>query len=481
MGQTMRRAAGQENEAPSTTRVLERNALAVKYAKAIGGRRTTYRLKRSQTQAERAAGLDAGIERGIELRVTPSGVGTWAFVYAKDVAGKRTVKRFVIGHRDSLTIEEVCDKAEKLRASILDGDPVAERKAARRAAAQPPPKTYTFKDLASDWSEQHDKPNNSPRRVRNNTLTLNKDVLPVIGHMAANEVTRKDIIALLNGVVRRGIDKARAKAKRHGEPDADVRGFKAHPNQVLALTRAIFRWGVREELVVNDPCQGVTPRVEQTSRDRVLTDDEVRTIWSKLPQTPLSRSVVLAIKLALVTGQRIGEVSGIAKAELDLSPGKSVWTIPGRRTKNAEPHRVPLSAMAVKLIEEALAASGDSPYLFPDATGKNSIDPHAGSKGLYWVRPQIGVSDWTIHDMRRTMATNLAMLGIEKHVVSLILNHVSSTGGRAEGVTAIYNRYSYDREKRQALELWANRLEAILKGKEPAADDNVIPFPPAVA
>ena len=110
------------------------------------------------------------------------------------------------------------------------------------------------------------------------------------------------------------------------------------------------------------------------------------------------------LKLALTTAQRIGEVTGIAMSELSLNGTAPTWTVPGDRSKNGQPNRVPLSPAAVQLIMEARQLA-DGPWLFPSPKGVGPIDPHAPTKALERARSAIGIEDFRIHDLRRTAAT----------------------------------------------------------------------------
>lgn len=147
-------------------------------------------------------------------------------------------------------------------------------------------------------------------------------------------------------------------------------------------------------------------------------------------------------------------------AELTLSDIAPIWIIPGERSKNGQPNRVPLSPLAVQLIKEARELSPEGDWLFPSATGNGPIDPHAPTKALDRARPVIGLEDFRIHDLRRTAATRMAELGISPHTISLVLNHVSARRGTVTG--KVYNQYSYDREKREAFEKWGRRLIEII-------------------
>jgi integrase len=175
---------------------------------------------------------------------------------------------------------------------------------------------------------------------------------------------------------------------------------------------------------------------------------------------PMTRATALALKLALVTAQRIGEVTGIAAAELDLNDTAPIWIIPGERCKNGKPNRVPLSPLAVKLIAEARKVAGDSRWLFPSPDGDGSIDPHAPTRALHRARPAIGIDNFRVHDLRRTAASRMAEMGISPHVISLILNHATAREGTI--TNKVYVQYSYDREKREALDAWGSKLQQIV-------------------
>jgi integrase len=125
---------------------------------------------------------------------------------------------------------------------------------------------------------------------------------------------------------------------------------------------------------------------------------------------------------------------------------------------------VPLSPLAVRLVKEARELAPDSDWLFPGMADSGPIDPHAPTKALERARAVIGLDDFRVHDLRRTAATRMAEMGVNPHTISLILNHVSARRGTVTG--KIYNQYSYDREKREALRSWGARLEEILAGLE---------------
>ena len=238
------------------------------------------------------------------------------------------------------------------------------------------------------------------------------------------------------------------------------------------------------DLLNFDPTFGLSsPIKNEKPRERELSEAEIKQLWNALGRAPVARrstkglrlgeralsesdlpmtkATALALKLALVTAQRIGEVTGIAMAELTLSDIAPIWIIPGERSKNGQPNRVPLSPLAVQLIKDARELSPKGDWSFPSVTGKGPIDTHAPTKALDRARPVIGLDDFRIHDLRRTAATRMAELGVSPHTISLVLNHVGARRGTVTG--KVYNRYSYDREKRDALNKWSGRLDELVK------------------
>ena len=190
-------------------------------------------------------------------------------------------------------------------------------------------------------------------------------------------------------------------------------------------------------------------------RERVLTDDEVRTLWLSLPKalsgSPASQQI---IKLCLITGQRVGEVVGMRRSELDLR--RAVWQLPGSRTKNGHAHTVPLSGAALEIIDAALASStSDAVFPIGDAgVVANTIG--AGSK------TDLAFPIGLLMIFRRTALTKMAELGVAPIVLGHVANHRTTT--KAGMTLSVYVHHAYEQEKREALELWADRLRGIVAG-----------------
>jgi integrase len=221
----------------------------------------------------------------------------------------------------------------------------------------------------------------------------------------------------------------------------------------------VFNWAAAPDRALvpqaHNPCRGLERPAPERQRERVLDARELRAVWAAFDGEDFTSAALF--RLYLLTAQRDGELRTMAWGDVDLAAGW--WTIPGARAKNAHAHRVPLSPPAVALLRELLARRRDgSPWVFP--TPRESASGHRERvyKAVHRLRRRSGVADFTPHDLRRTAASHMTSIGVPRLVVSKLLNHTE------RGVTAVYDRYGYDREKREALEAWARRLGEIVRG-----------------
>lgn len=246
---------------------------------------------------------------------------------------------------------------------------------------------------------------------------LRRDVLPIIGHIPLNELHRRDVTRVI-----------------------DTKAAPIAARKVFEDVRAMIRFAVSRGDIDHNPIDGLRGPPISKPRTRVLTDDEIRMLWRRLDRVSLATARV--IKLCLITAQRVGEVAGLTQNEIDLD--RRVWNIPAQRSKNGHPHQVPLSAMALDLI---------SP---PEVSRKHISDSICDHQDAF------GIDRWTAHDLRRTALTKMAELGVAPIVLGHIANHRTTTKA---GITlGVYVQHQYEREKREALELWANRLQGIISG-----------------
>jgi integrase len=383
---------------------------------------------RSVTVDERTDFQDE-LVRGLSLRVSPNDTKTWNVVFTRESDGAK--QRVKLGRYPPMTLEKARTAALKAMTAVSEGNDPSEEKRARRDA-------MTVEKLGALFIEKYGKRNK--KTWAEDERLLKVEVYPVIGKMKAMTVRRRDVLDII-------------------EAKADA-GYVAQSTQILAVTRKMFNWAVDPEYLPASPATGIKPRGKATKRDRVLSDEEVRTIWNALPDASLMPAMKECIRLLFLTGQRSGEVTGIRKSEIDLQ--RQTWNLPGWRTKNGLAHVVPLSSSAFAIIEAAIAKAVPDNHDAPlfSRTG----EPMASNAVSHAVRNELQKvgSRWTAHDIRRTVATGMASIGVQPHIVEAVLNHIS---GAKAGVAGIYNRAAYEPEKRRALDMWAEHLDAIVTNR----------------
>ena len=369
--------------------------------------------------------------KGLGLRVSSSGRKTWVLMYR--VRGDKRLRRASLGTYPTISLADARDRArDDLRAAAKGHDPAAERKAGREAE--------TFGELAEEYIERYAK--KRKKSWYKDQQALDRDLLPRFRRRKAAGIKRREVIALLEEI-------------------AD-RGAPVGANRTLEIMRRIFNWGIEQEIVTVNPAQRIKKVGVETQRERVLSDDEIRAVWAALEdETPGMRDL---FRLRLLTAQRPGEVSRLRWQDIDLKAGW--WTIPSEFSKNRLTHRVPISPPVVNIIRDHAKRAEGSDWVFPSPTGKGPL--RAVWRAMRNIRKQTGV-DFVPHDLRRTAASRMTGdLGIARLTVGKLLNHVETT------VTSTYDRHSYDREKRQALNAWGRRLVEIISGAAEA--DNVVPL-----
>ncbi|MCV0369653.1 site-specific integrase [Filomicrobium sp.] len=216
-------------------------------------------------------------------------------------------------------------------------------------------------------------------------------------------------------------------------------------------------------LVTSNPTAGLRRRHNYQPRDVVLTPAQLRRLWRAIEagDAPMSIGVSNIVRLAALTGQRRAEIAGLRQSDIEWTQDAPCLTIARARAKNHNEHRVPLSRQAYGVCCAARMAASGSEFLFPGPDG-TSIHPRSVSKAMERTRVCVGLGNINIHDLRRTVGSLMTKYGVPKDVRERVLNH---GGKRTSSVTeSVYSWYDYDPEKRAALELWADVLEAIIGG-----------------
>ena len=216
---------------------------------------------------------------------------------------------------------------------------------------------------------------------------------------------------------------------------------------------AMFVWAMKTGTAQHNPLIGAYAPDIAPSRDRVLTDSELSAVWRACGDDDLGRIV----RLLILTGCRRQEVGGMSWDEFDRERG--LWTIPGTRTKNHRPHALPLLAAAWEIID-AIPHRTDREQLFGDRADRGFAGWHLAKQRLD-QRLGDAVAPWGLHDLRRSVATKMADIGVQPHVIEAVLNHA---GGHKGGVAGIYNRSTYERDMRGALALWVDYLSTLAEG-----------------
>lgn len=381
-----------------------------------------------------------GNGKGFVVRVFPSGQKSWGFIY--HFAGQK--KRMTFGSYPEISLAEARKIHTNAISMLVKGkDPAVMKQNALLEART----SLTVRDLVTEYMEKWAKPRK--RSWQEDQRILEKDVVPQWGKRKAKDITRREVILLLDNILERG--------------------SPIIANRTLAVVRRMFNFALERDIIEVNPCYSVKAPAKENRRERLLSLDEVQTFWQKLDDAGMTELVRLALKLQLATAQRKGEIISAEWDEIDLTHGW--WIIPARKAKNGNPHRVPLSELSLSLLKQLQKLSGESRWLFPSPTGKThivggSVD-HALRKNLKLF--ELEDNGFTPHDLRRTAASQMTALGISRLVVSKVLNHVERS------VTAIYDRHSYDKEKEQAMNTWGNKLSKVISNDD-GKDYNVIPF-----
>jgi integrase len=365
--------------------------------------------------------------RGLSLKLNPGGAATWYFNYTRRADALR--RRVQLGKLTALGLKDARLRATKMAGLVADGrDPAGDRRAERDA--------LTVADLVDQFFDQYAKEKRTGKRQYQ---MLVKDVLPIIGRSKAATVTRRDIGRITDRMAGRGVT--------------------IGASRTFEIVRKMFNWALEKGLIEQNPCLGMKKPFQTRKRERVLSSDEIRAVWNGLAEASISRDGQQVLKLCLITGQRLGEVAGMCRDEFNFE--SKIWTIPSWRSKNGHAHRVPLTDIALEIIEEALSGA-TTEFLFPGYGKDDAVKSSSVGKAVRRCSGELGVAHWTTHDLRRTAATCMADLGVVPHVIGHVLNYRTVT--KASVTDQVYNRYSYDREKRAALELWSTRLAAIIAG-----------------
>jgi integrase len=395
---------------------------------------------------------------GLYLIVQPSGAKSWAVRYRAD----GLPRKLTLGPYPAVDLATARKRAQEALGDVAGGkDPASAKQASKvTARAERADDEKRVERVAEAFLKRHVKLSGKVGAGWGAEIErlLKVEILPRIGAKQIGAVTKNDVLAILDSIV--------------------DRGSPITANRCFAVLRKFFNWAADARgLIVVSPCKGIEAPAAESSRDRVLDDAEIGLAWRAFESIGWPFGAIG--KLLLLTGARRSEIADAIWHEIDLAAKTLI--LPGSRTKNGEPHEIPLSRSAVEIIEALPPIEGRAGLVF-STTGKTPVSGFSRSRELIEKAMLAelrmvsiergedpgaveGPKPWTLHDLRRTCASGMARLNIAPHIVEAVLNHKSGT---IKGVAAVYNRYSYAAEKRQALDAWARRVNEIITGEVPA-------------
>ena len=369
---------------------------------------------------------------GHRLRLGAGGkvLRSWIVQYRR-AGGTR---RITLGPADVLSAEQARSAAKKILGRVALGEDPQGDRIERRGKDR-----LTVGAVVADYLDLK-KDDVRPRTLAGMTRYLAEYSKP-LHTMPIDVVSRKDVASRLVAITR-----------GHGSVVAA---------RARAALSAFFAWAMREGLCEQNPCIGTNRPKENPARDRVLSDAELAAIWRACGDDDHGRIV----RLLILTGCRRAEVGGLAWSEIDDA---GTWTLPKARSKNGRGHSLPLPPAALRIVEGVPRMVGrDQLFGTRSPSGFSAWDLRKGE-----LDERSGVTDWTHHDLRRTVATKMADIGIQPHIIEAVLNHY---GGHRAGVAGIYNRSAYEREVRNALVLWSDYVRSLV---EDGASKRILAFKP---
>jgi integrase len=359
--------------------------------------------------------------KGLGLKITSAGRRTFLVQY-RPAGDRRNPRKYTIGEYGPVTPFQARVEAQRVLAERATGrDPQAEKREAKRRL-----QSDLVVNLVAEFINRHVAQN---RTARETTRIFHREIIPHWGSWTIHEVRKRDVITLLDAV--------------------RERGALVMANRVLAAVRKFFNWCVGRGALEQSPCAKIGLPTREHSRHRVLADEELR------PVVIATRAVGFPfgpmVEFLALTGQRRDEVSRMAWDQFDLD--RHLWVIPPEHSKNGKPH-------AVYLSDEALRVLGEVPRT---GTLVFSLDGKTHFQGYSKAKKRLdrvsGVSGWTLHDLRRTVVSGMARLGVAPHVADKVLNHQSGT---ISGVAAVYQRHEFLSERKEALCRWGQHVSTLI-------------------
>ncbi len=388
---------------------------------------------KAPSEQKKAVDIRERSGEGFGITLFPSGKISFIYIYH---FGRRK-RRMTLGSYPNMTLAEAKNKHREALAILeKEKDPAEEVKKEKFETQNASAIAGLIEEYINIWAKPRKRSWEEDQRI------LYKDIRSIWGKRKVIDITKRDVVLLLESITKRGAPIA--------------------ANRTLACIRRMFNFAIERDIATANPCATVKAPAKENRRERFLSSDEINTLWHKLQDAPMSESTKLALKLQLTTAQRKGEI--ISAEWKDICLISRIWTIPAEKAKNGKSHRVTLSDLAISLINEIKQISETSRWLFPAAQTVKEDTHMTGEAVDHALRRSRNVfstiENFSPHTLRATAATHMASMRISSEIISRILNHAK------RGITEQhYNKYDYDDEKRNALEKWAFRLEEIIAKK----------------
>lgn len=400
--------------------------------------------ERGRLVASKVEGLEDGTysdaaQVGLQL-VVRGDTKTWLL----RIEYQRQPTRLTLGHLPGMSLAAAREEARRLREMARRGIDPRRARDAKRVPADgkgSAPAAHTVGHLAEEFLERYVHPNR--KRPADTEAMLRRDILRAWRERDARSITPREVVDLLDEIV--------------------DRGAPVVANRTARLLDQMYRFGVQRRIVDSSPVVLLTPPGgREKARKRVLSDDELKAFLADPKACVRGREKLWRIILVLLlTGARRGELAQAAWADIDFN--QKTWTIPDENHKEDAGYICPLTDQAVEHLQALKRLAKESPWVCPAKhTPGQAADPMQLSRRVARCLPLFkkqGIEEFTLHDLRRTVRTGLARLGVQPHIAERILSH------KQRGVIGVYDRHQYLDEKRKALELWAGHVER-LKLKE---------------
>lgn len=368
---------------------------------------------------------------GLSVRVTTNGNITFQYRFRAD--GKQ--QRMDFGSYPDVSLAQARELHRLARNLVALGkNPVEEKRAIESAERQ----AITVTELVDDFMAKEIRGRLKRKCPALAEAILKGQVVPSIGRKKVKDVSRRDIVDLLEKIV--------------------SRGSPVMANRTGSLTKQMFTFAQTRGWIETNPCLNITKSSiggSEKPRDDFLTYKQIWQLWNGLAKANFSESLKVCLKILLATGQRRGEVIYGEWAQIDIEKGR--WTIPASLSKNGKEHMIQLTPLALSLFKQLKELAGNSRYLVPSPISKNDvpITERAINRALTRSKDLFGIETITPHVLRHTFSTKLSGLGVAPHIIEKLLNH------QLGGMLAVYNHHEYYKERKEALHLWSETLEII--------------------